>query len=70
MAPKRAIWLIGADAQKYETFLIQREPGNKRWTDEIAIRNIMLTNEQKNSLNGQKNSSNEQKIVQMNKKIV
>jgi len=35
---------IGADAQESETFLIQREPGNIRWTDEIAISNIMLKN--------------------------
>ena len=35
---------IGADAQTYKTFLIQREPGNMRWTDEFAIRNIMLKN--------------------------
>ena len=35
---------IGADAQESETFLIQREPGNIRWTDEIANCNIMLKN--------------------------
>ena len=34
--------LACAEAQKNETFLIQREPGNIRWTDENAISNIML----------------------------
>jgi len=35
---------IGADAQESETFLIQRESGNIRWTDRIAISSIMLKN--------------------------